>query len=90
MGGEDVLSTGESPDMKITDGVNTLNFHDVFLDLVTVDTLWLLLHKDVHAIFKNWDGRVHDKDREKICADWICNLSLREIEDDDGSYNDTN
>ena len=76
MDGHDILTTSESPTMKILNSINFVNFLYVLPQYHAVNSIWLHLHKNPHAISEDWDGRYDDEDGEKIRTYWICDFEI--------------
>jgi len=83
------LSSGELPDMKIIDGLDTVNSHEVFFDFVNVDIFWNSLHDNIHALLDNSSRGEENNDRKHEGADWINDFPVWFIENNTCSDDDT-
>lgn len=85
-----IFASCESPDVQVIDAMNTWNLKNLFLDNITVNSFWLLLHKYAKAVFEDRYSGEHNEDWEDIGADWIGNFSLWPEVDEDWGNNNTN
>lgn len=87
--GQEEFVTGKAPDVEVIDGSDSRKGKNVSTDDVGSHLLRSALHEVVHALHEGGDGRKHDEDREKECAERINNLPVGLVHDDNGGNDDT-
>lgn len=70
------LANAERPDVEIVNFHNVLDGEELFSEILDFDILRSALHENANAVLYNMGGCEHHKNREEVCANWICQMPV--------------
>ena len=86
---QEELVAGEAPHVEVIDGSDSRKGKNITANDISSHFFGRALHEIVYALHEGGDGREHDEDREKECAERINNLPVGLVHDDNGGNDDT-